>query len=307
MDISSNDACLAGSVDKASYNGHLHSDKAPGLSVLEIPGTEVLRLPRIDQVHGTDLRLWGVRLLSSGLAFLLGAFLVGRVAEGLAPGRGGAALVTFALGTLVAPLAATSFGHGAAGTAAFAGFLLLWRRSYVLAGLLAGTAVLIEYQAAAIVVILCIYAALRGRRESRPSSPARCRGSRSGLYNALAFGRPWHLSYRYVVGSYRTDQASGFFGIGVPRLHSVHEVLVGYRGLLVVSPVLLAAAWVSSCSLARTRGKRPCASPSPSSSSSSTAAISCRTAAALPDRASSCRRSRSSPSGLGPPSPGARG
>jgi hypothetical protein len=240
----SNDACLAGSIDQASYNGHLYSDKAPGMSVLEIPSAEVLRLPRIDRVHGMDLRLWGVRLLSSGLAFLLGAFLVGRVTEGVAPGRGGPALVTFGVGTLVAPLAATSFGHVAAGTAAFAGFLLLWRRNYVLAGLLAGTAVLIEYQAAAIVVILAIYAALRG---SRPAA-AFVAGTIPaiallGLYNTLAFDRPWHLSYRYVAGAYGADQANGFFGIGVPHLHSVHEVLVGYRGLLVVSPVLLAAAW----------------------------------------------------------------
>jgi hypothetical protein len=240
----SNDECLAGSIDKASYGGHLYSDKAPGMSVLEIPSAEALRLPRVDQIRWHDLHLWGVRLLSSGLAFLLGAFLVGRVAEGLTPGRGGAALVTFGVGTLVMPLAAANFGHGAAGTAAFAGFLLLWRRSYALSGLLAGMALLIEYQAAAIVVILGVYAALRGRR----SVAAFVAGTIPaigllGLYDTLAFGRPWHLSYRYVAGAYGTDQAHGFFGIGVPHLHSVHEVLVGYRGLIVVSPVLLAAAW----------------------------------------------------------------
>jgi len=44
-----------------------------------------------------------VRALSVGLAFVLCAFLVGRVSEGLAPGYGGIALVSFALGTLVAP------------------------------------------------------------------------------------------------------------------------------------------------------------------------------------------------------------
>ena len=240
----SNDECLGGSIDHARYGGHLYSDKAPGMSVLEIPSAEALRLPRVDQIHRSDLRLWGVRLLSSGLAFLLGAFLVGRVTEGLAPGRGGAALVTFGVGTLVAPLAAANFGHGAAGTAAFAGFLLAWRRSYLLSGLLAGTAVLIEYQAAAIVVILGIYAALRGRRPATAFVAGTMPGiALLGLYNALAFGRPWHLSYRYIVGAYARDQANGFFGVGVPRLHSVHEVLVGYHGLLVDSPVLIAAAW----------------------------------------------------------------
>ena len=37
--------------------------------------------------------------------------MIGRVTEGLAPGRGGAALVAFALGTLVAPLAAMVSGR----------------------------------------------------------------------------------------------------------------------------------------------------------------------------------------------------
>ena len=40
----SNDACLAVSFDRASYGGHLYSDKAPGMSVLELPTSELVRL-----------------------------------------------------------------------------------------------------------------------------------------------------------------------------------------------------------------------------------------------------------------------
>jgi len=240
----SNDACLARSVDKARYGRHLYSDKAPGLSVLELPSAAAVRLPPVRRDGGHSVRVWAVRVLSSGLAFLAAAFLVGRVAEGLERGAGGRALVAFGLGTLVAPLAAANFGHGAAGAAGFGAFLLAWRRRFVLAGLLAGLAPLIDYPAAAITVVLASYAARHGRRALAAFAAAVVPSAALlGVYDALAFGSPFHLSYRYVVGSYASEQASGFFGVGVPRAHSVYEVLVGNRGLLVASPVVVAAAF----------------------------------------------------------------
>jgi hypothetical protein len=239
----SNDACLASSVDRARFGGHLYSDKAPGMSLLELPSAEAVRLHPMQHVKGRGVRLWAVRLLSSGLAFLLGALLVGRVAETLAPGWGGAALVAFALGTLVEPLAAANFSHVAAGTAAFGAFVLAWQRSYLLAGLAAGAALLIEYQAAAILVVLALYAAVHGGRALAAYVAGVCPGVALLLgYDTAAFGSPWHVSYRYVSSRFAADQARGFFGIGAPRGHSVHEVFLGSGGLLLVSPVLVAAA-----------------------------------------------------------------
>jgi hypothetical protein len=63
-----------------------------------------------------------------------------------------------------------------------------------------------------------------------------------GAYNWAAFGSPFHLSYRYVANPFAERQHHGFFGIGVPTFHGLREVLAGNRGLLVFSPVLLAAA-----------------------------------------------------------------
>src|SRR5262249_4775568 len=83
-------------------------------------------------------RLWAVRVLTSGLAFLLCAFLVGRISEGLAPGRGAAALVTFALGTIMAPVAPTGLAHDSAALLGFGAFALAWRRRPLLAGLAGG-------------------------------------------------------------------------------------------------------------------------------------------------------------------------
>ena len=237
----SNDVCLTPSFDKALYGGHLYSDKAPGQSVAAIPAVEALQLRPVDQIHGSDSRLWGVRLLTSGLAFLLGAFLVGRIGEGLAPGRGAAALVAFALGTIFAPLAATSFSHVPAATLAFGAFVLAWRRRPLLAGLAAGGALLVEYTTVAVLVVLGVYVAVQGIHVLGRYVAGVLPGIALLLiYDTLAFGSPWHLSYRYVA---IPQQASGFFGIGLPHLHSTYEVFAGSGGLLVLSPVLAAAAY----------------------------------------------------------------
>ena len=63
-----------------------------------------------------------------------------------------------------------------------------------------------------------------------------------GAYDWAAFGSPFHLSYRYVANVYTERQHHGFFGIGVPTLAGLKDVLVGTRGLLYFSPVLVAAA-----------------------------------------------------------------
>jgi hypothetical protein len=63
-----------------------------------------------------------------------------------------------------------------------------------------------------------------------------------GAYNWSAFGSPFHLSYRYVANRFTERQHHGFFGIGVPTLSGLKDALVGTRGLLTFSPVLLAAA-----------------------------------------------------------------
>jgi hypothetical protein len=159
---------------------------------------------------------------------------------------GAAAGATFGAGTLAAPLAATMFGHLAAGALGLAAFLLARRptvRRVLGAGLLAGCAVLVEYPAAVIAVAVAVVVAIRAPRRlgwyvlgGLPPL--------AGLlaYDAVAFGSPFHLSYRYVANRFTEQQHHGFFGIGVPTLHGLKEVLVGDRGLLLFSPVLVMAA-----------------------------------------------------------------
>jgi hypothetical protein len=240
------DACLGSAVaeDKSFYNGHYYSDKAPGLSVLEIPMAKAVGMPEPQTSPVESLRLWAVRISVSGLAFLFAAFLIGRISEGIAPGYGGAALLAFALGTLVSPFAAANFDHVAAGTLGLAAFVLAWARRHHLAGLVAGAALLVEYEAATILVVVGVYVALQGWRPLLHY----LRGVLPGVallwtYNWLAFGAPWHVSYHYLANQYAADQDSGLFGIGLPHLSGLRETFVGTGGLLVISPVVVAAAY----------------------------------------------------------------
>ena len=241
-----------GFFDRAVFGGKTYSDKAPGMSFLAVPSYEVERLagiaraPRDWQPAG-DLSLWLVRVLTSGLLFLVSVFLVGRLGERLVSGTGAATAAIYGAATLAAPLAPTFFEHDAAAAFAIAAFALALRgprpRLLALAGLCAGTAVLFQYAAGVAVLAVAALCAVRYRGSAWwfaagvvPAAAA------LAAYDWIAFGSPLHLSYRYEAGPLGERQHHGFFGLGVPTLAGFHDVLAGNRGLLVVSPVLLAAA-----------------------------------------------------------------
>jgi hypothetical protein len=240
------DGCLVAplAVDRSSYAGHFYSDKAPGMSVLEAPTAAAVRLGAPARWPNWSVRLWAVRILASGLAFVLAAFLVGRVAEGLAPGLGGVSLVAFALGTLVAPFAAANFDHVPAGALDLGAFLLAWSRRPLLAGLVAGAAVLTEYESGAVLVVVAVYVAFQSLRALGRYVIGVVPGALLlGAYDWAAFGAPWHLSYRYLANEYTARQSAGFFGIHVPHAHSAWLVVGGSRGLLVVCPIVIACVY----------------------------------------------------------------
>jgi hypothetical protein len=237
------DRCLDPSGDVAAFGGHLYSDKPPGVSFVAVPAAVIVRLRAPSGWHRTDARLWAVRLWTGGVALLVCAFLVGRIGEGVAPGWGGATLVTFGAGTLAASLAVDNFDEVPAAALGFAAFVLAWRRRPGWAGLAAGLAVLFEYQAALVAAVVLAYAATSGLRALGRYAAGLVPGVvLLGAYDWAAFGSPFHLSYRYVSKQFAAQQAGGFFGIHAPSWHAARLVLVGNRGLLVIAPVLVVAA-----------------------------------------------------------------
>ena len=236
--------CAGNTIDQASFGGHRYTDKAPGVSFVALPAAVAVRLRDPSRwVSEGDFRLWAVRLFVTGIAFIAATFVVGRISEGIVPGYGGAALVTYALGTLVSPLAISLFDHVLAGSLAFGAFALAWSRRFLLAGLLAGTAAISNYPTALIGIVLALYVLLSGVRPLvRFAIGAAPPLALLGAYDWAAFDSPFHLSYRYVANVYTSDQASGFFGIHLPTSHGLHLVLVGDRGMLITFPVAVAAA-----------------------------------------------------------------
>jgi hypothetical protein len=237
------DDCIGDDIDRSSYGGHLYTNKAPGMSALEVPAVEAVRLPGPTHWAAADLRLWVVRLLSSGIGFVLCAFLVGRISEGIAPRMGGLVLATLGLGTLLAPLGVENYDHVPAAALGFAAFVLAWRGSPLLAGLAAGAALTVEYEAAAILLIVGAYAALRGARAlGRYAAGALPGVVLLGAYDWAAFGAPWHNPLDYADNGFRSQSRSGLLGIHLPTWHEVRLVFLGDRGLLLTSPVLVGAA-----------------------------------------------------------------
>jgi hypothetical protein len=242
-------------VDRARHGRHLYTDKAPGLSLAALVPAALVRAvdrvagrPRVHLLWESRSRLQFIRFVVLAPFLLLLTWLVGRVAEGLARGTGAAVAVTAALATMLGPLATVLFAHVAEAALCFAAFVVFARRpdvrSAIFAGALAGTAVLMDYEAALFAVALGVYvlSPRRVRLACAYIGGAVPAAFVLGVYDAVSFGSPLRLSYHYKAGPNAAEQSGGFFGIGLPHAGHLATALVGARGLLRLSPVLVAAA-----------------------------------------------------------------
>lgn len=213
--------------------------------------------------------VWALGLLGSVLPALALLLLVRRRAEQLEPGFGTIAAISLGTGTLVMPFAVQLFSHVLAALLAFGAFLLAWRERELAApagwrvaaaGLLAGLAVTTEYPLAIAGGIVGLYAVLRpdavaaGWRATGGRALTYAAGVTAGVlpllvYNLIAFGSVTTLSYKDAVNEQGTTghatlglNGGGFFGIGMPRLRQGLDLLVSPRGLLVLTPLVVAAA-----------------------------------------------------------------
>ena len=124
-------------------------------------------------------------------------------------------------------------------------------RSGVLIGFAAGWAVVTEYPAAVPGTgPICLFAAWQVRAAGRDSLIRVIAAVGVGLaiaaivllaYNTIAFGAPLHVTYSSEVGSFE-EMKTGLFGIGLPRLDVLWDLLFGvYRGLIPLAPILVFA------------------------------------------------------------------
>ena len=248
--------------DLSWYHGHYYSTKAPGLAllttapyfVLDRTGTLGL-LSRLTGASTQSIAIYLLGLIGTVLPTAVLLLVLRRVADELVPGYGTLAAVTAGLCTLLFPFATLLFDHALSTALGFCAFALLWYardrlRLVAAAGLVAGLAVTSEYPLALVAAALGVYAL------SEPSRIRRVAAYGGGvalgllplvLYNWLAFGSPFHLSYADAIVSRGVSghdvlgwNSAGFFGVSAPQRGVGLQLLFGYIGMVTISPIVIA-------------------------------------------------------------------
>ncbi|HEX8207589.1 MAG TPA: hypothetical protein VF587_16115 [Solirubrobacteraceae bacterium] len=267
----------AETLDKAYYDGHYYSVKAPGLAALTLPwfaATDAVGLiaraqeagdrvrrdsggsggsPRAQAIRNQRAVIWLLGLWSIVLPAFALLVLVRSVAERFAPGYGTAAAVALGAGTLVLPYATMLYAHVPAAALCFGSFALLLRERppLFLAGLAGGLAALVEYPVALLVAALGVWALVRfGRRAALYAGGVVLGLLPLAAYNLWAFGSVLHMSYDDVVAvEGRTGHDviglndEGLFGVNVPDPSAAWDLLLAPKGLLVLTPVVAAGVY----------------------------------------------------------------
>jgi len=240
--------------DKAFYQGHWYSDKAPGTALLGVPiyALEQLTGRLFGQSAPQDITaIQGLAFVESGVATALLVLLLVRMLGPLV-GEGWALVVGlgYGLGSIAFPFATMFFGHAASTAALFASFYVLhrWKSQRgrwgpVVAGFLASLAVLIEIPTVIGVAILGLYALWIDRR----GAVAFILGGLPlaavfGAYNWVSFGSPINVGYMNLLpGSFASGMSEGILGVSWPKLETAGDLLVGPRGLVRLAPWFIGA------------------------------------------------------------------
>jgi hypothetical protein len=275
------DAYQESTGDKALWQGHYYTDKAPGISLLSLAPVALARgIDRLVHVDPEDYpgiawTSYVATVASCGLFTLIAALLVMRLSLQWGFSRGAAIFAATAYG-IASPAwcyATLYMEH-----AAVAGFLMLAYTAAIglansdrpyqprlvwAVGLWTGFAVICELQAAVPAAFIVLFAldAVR-RRSPRDASRAVIGILAAGMilgvvllaYNALAFGSPFHIGYTSEEGF--EELHKGFFGISYPKWDALYGILFSsFRGLLPLAP-LVAIMPIGLFALAKTPARR---------------------------------------------------
>ncbi|HUN57397.1 MAG TPA: PA14 domain-containing protein [Candidatus Binataceae bacterium] len=245
--------------DIIPMGGHIYSCKAPGgaltglIQWLMVGG--VLRLFLSQGPWFWALATYLTTFLTQGLITALLCVVTYRftLLMGASQGRAAALALTLALGTILFPSATEFTGEPIAAFSVFTGFYLLVSSRAedglgpaLMAGLLAGWAVACDYMTFVVAAPVGLYAIWKlwdWRKIGVFSAGAGVSAILTGVYDYIAFGNPFFLSYEaYMLpgSDLFKGQSVGFVGITYPHLSILWDVLLGaQRGLFFCNPVLL--------------------------------------------------------------------
>lgn len=257
--------------DAASYEGHVYSVKAPGTSLLGVPGYWLYR--RYVELRGVELdrttALWAVRVTGSVLPWLVFLFFFHRWLgeHGARAVVRDAVFVSVALGSLLFAYATMFVSHTTSAATAFGAFMLLERArrrrrvsggSAWLAGFLAAATTALEYPGFVATALLCVYAlfCLRPWHRLVPFAIGAAIPTAIVMhFHARAFGDPLTPGHRYLeYAAFRELANEGFFGASEFSPDAAGGLLFAPAyGLFPMTPILLLAAIGTPALIARRR------------------------------------------------------
>ena len=252
--------CGYNTADIISFAGHYYSVKAPGGSlfgVIQWLFFTILLAPLASH-HETfywALTTWLTIVFSTSLIVALACVAMYRLILllGGTPGRAVVCALIMPFATIMFPYATEMTGEPIAGACALIAFYLLVSHAKepdasraLLAGTLAGWAVLSDFPALLIATALALYALARFRlSKDLIAFGAGALGAAALLlaYNKVAYGNPLFLSYqgyKMAENSQFPEQAVGFVGLTYPHRDILYKILIDpQRGLFPCNPVLL--------------------------------------------------------------------
>lgn len=249
--------------DRAIWNGHYYSDKAPGASLMVVPVVEAARIAS-RAVGVSPLTFRGIAwtsyvatVASSGFFTLIAALVIYALAFEWGFSRGAAifAATGYALAGPAWCYATLFMGHGVAAGCLMLAYWAAFRvdrpssrgGTAVVLGLALGWAVVTELQTAipaGVIVAVALWRLFRNRRAdfwplaARIAAGGACCAAVLLGYNYLAFDSPFHLGY--ASEEHFSEMRSGFFGITTPEWWRVRELLIGsFRGLIPIWPLVV--------------------------------------------------------------------
>jgi hypothetical protein len=249
-----------GTGDKAYYNGHYYSDKAPGLSLFAVPvyaviyGTErMFGSRRVDAIDPPDVvNWWLITLLAVSVPCAFGAVLFDRLCLGWTHSVEASSFATLAL-ILATPYsfyASVFVGHGLAAAMAIAVVYLVFRthrataRDLLFAGLLSGAAIAVEYPFALIAAVIAGYVVLK--RRDLKGAAAFVAGTLPGLmmlafYLTAAFGSPFRTGYLLEARpEFAEIHRAPLLGFSLPSALAFLGITVSpFRGIFFFCPILI--------------------------------------------------------------------